>query len=411
MKLNKIASAIGITCLALSSSAAWADTVNAADAAAGVTSTYTNTTGTGGATQTVTGSSTLVNPAATTSTTSRTDVASTSNGSQKTTVFTTPQVNLGGQVAGTTQGTLGGAGGVGGTITTGVATTTYNALSASTSTTIAAGVVYAAGSVFNGVAQTAGGTTAAKITVSAGDVLISGVATNVAGAGIAGSDHDFTKGTTYNGGVTVGLCTYCHTPHKAGSTLLLWNHTLSTQTFAWDVAATTAGTALPGFVGNSYKGPSAKCLSCHDGSVAIGDIGWFNQTARTGSAAANVSSVKMTNTQKLMGQSAGDLSGVHPVAIPYPLNGAPNVYNGSTTGARLATNDFVTDPTANNMRLYSDVGGGQIVGKVQAGKTGIECSTCHDPHNRAATDRFLLRGKLVGSTQASGYICLQCHTK
>jgi hypothetical protein len=27
------------------------------------------------------------------------------------------------------------------------------------------------------------------------------------------------------------------------------------------------------------------------------------------------------------------------------------------------------------------------------------------------TDRFFLRGKLVSSTQADGYICAQCHTK
>ena len=105
------------------------------------------------------------------------------------------------------------------------------------------------------------------------------------------------------------------------------------------------------------------------------------------------------------------MSGTHPVAIPYPLNGAPNVYNGSTTGARLATNDFVSDPTANNMRLYSDVGGGQIVGKVQAGKTGIECSSCHDPHNRAAKDVLFLRGKLIGSSLSDGYLCMQCHVK
>ena len=230
---------------------------------------------------------------------------------------------------------------------------------------------------------------------------------SAAGAGLLNTAHDFTT-NALAGAPSVGLCTFCHTPHKASSTLLLWNHTLSKNTFTWDVAATTAGTALPGFVGNNYKGPSAKCLSCHDGSVAIGDVGWFNQSTRTGSAALNPGGISDVKFQ--VGRS-GNLTGTHPVAIPYPLNGAPNVYNNSTTGARLATNDFVTDPTANNMRLYSDVGGGQIVGKVQPGKTGMECSTCHDPHNKAANDVMFLRGKLVGSTLSSGYICLQCHVK
>ena len=242
------------------------------------------------------------------------------------------------------------------------------------------------------------------------------------GQGLLGTPHDFTgtPGATPPGSASVGLCTFCHTPHKAASTLLLWNHTMSKATFSWDVAATTAGTALPGFVGNTYKGPSAKCLSCHDGSVAVGDIGWFNQATRTGTA--NINGFKVGdaggmgndsngNPIAVVGGNKGDMTGTHPVAIPYPLNGAPNVYNGSTTGARLATNDFVADPTANNMRLYSDVGGGMIVGKIQPGKTGIECSTCHDPHNKASRGDMFLRGSMIGSTQSSGYICLQCHVK
>jgi len=205
----------------------------------------------------------------------------------------------------------------------------------------------------------------------------------------------------------------CHTPHKAASTLLLWNHTMSKNNFQWDVAATTAGTALPGFAGDTYKGPSAKCLSCHDGSVAVGDIGWFNQAVRnvTGSFMGTKKIDIGAKTMANIGNAASNLTGVHPVAIPYPLNGAPNSYNGSVTGAKLATNDFVTDPTVNNIRLYSDLGGGQIVGKVTAGKTGIECSSCHDVHNKAATDRFFLRGKLVGNSVADGYICVQCHVK
>jgi hypothetical protein len=231
------------------------------------------------------------------------------------------------------------------------------------------------------------------------------------GTGLLNSSHDFTANALANA-PSVGLCTFCHTPHKASSTLLLWNHTMSSSTFQWDVAATTAGTALPSFSGTSYKGPSAKCLSCHDGSVSLGDVSWFNQAPRTGSASLNPGGI--SNVKFQVGRTnrvAGNMAGTHPVAIPYPLNGAPNVYNGSTSGARLATNDFVTDPTANNIRLYSDVGGGQIVGKVQAGKTGIECSSCHDVHNKAANDVMFLRGKLVGSSLADGYLCLQCHVK
>ena len=342
-------------------------------------------------------------------TATRADV-STATGSQKVSTFTTP-------TNGTDQGTVGGPGGVSGlgvdasavTITRGAAT------NPTAGTSVASGTTYAAGSVIGGVTYGSAGTLSKAVTAVAGDVVyaqvISAATVTRLGTGIGGTDHDFTKKSGNTG--NVGLCTFCHTPHKGTTTLLLWNHTMSSQNFAWDVAATTAGTALPGFTGNTYKGPSAKCLACHDGTIAIGDIGWFNQTARN-TAGTNMNADKITKDSKLMalaGNSAGNLTGVHPVAIPYPLNGAPNVYNGSTSGARLATNDFVTDPTANNIRLYSDVGGGQIVGKVKAGATGMECSSCHDVHNKAATDRFFLRGKLVGSTKADGYICAQCHSK
>ncbi len=244
------------------------------------------------------------------------------------------------------------------------------------------------------------------------------------GTGLAGTSHDFISGSGSSGvAAAAGLCTFCHTPHKAKSTLLLWNHTLSNATFQWDVAATTSGTALPGFTGNAYNGPSAKCLSCHDGSVAIGDVGWFAEasgstatggtplsTFLVGGGSTQTGKAGSGATSKQVG-AGGNMSGNHPVAIPYPLNGAPNVYNGSTTGAQLATNDFVGDPTTNNIRLYSDVGGGAIVGKTTAGQTGIECSSCHDPHNKAAKDDFFLRGNLTGSSQTDGYLCLQCHVK
>src|SRR5271166_2313696 len=117
MKLNKIAYAVSIACLALSSSAAWSDPLNAPDASAGVTATSTTvggvpvnasngltvagplTTAAGVAigtpvTTNVT-TSTLSDGAGSTATASRADVAT--GVSQKTTVFTTPTVANGSQ--------------------------------------------------------------------------------------------------------------------------------------------------------------------------------------------------------------------------------------------------------------------------------------------------------------------------
>ena len=220
-----------------------------------------------------------------------------------------------------------------------------------------------------------------------------------AGTGIAGTDHDFTT----EGSSTTGSCTYCHTPHKALSTLLLWNHTLSSNTFTWDVSATTAGTPFPTFKGDTYKGPTAKCLSCHDGSVAIGDIAWWNATKPVG-----LFNDFIAATDKHSVGFGGAMKGNHPVAMPYPLGNLANKYNGSTTGAGAVLSEWQPTPFA-PIRMFNDDGSGNITAGPVAGLTGIECSSCHDPHNKASVDKFFLRGTLTGKDDA--YICLKCHIK
>lgn len=269
------------------------------------------------------------------------------------------------------------------------------------------------------------------------------------GAGIALSAHDFT-GT---GGIapanlnlnpaigTVGLCTFCHTPHKALSTLLLWNHRLSANVFKWDVLSTTAGTPFPTISGATYNGPTAKCLSCHDGSVAIGDIAWYKELAwntpttlggpypgglpQGGGVASpwmmgmNDGTGNVNTNQFLIGQG-GVMAGNHPVAMPYPYTQVASTYNGVAEqippAGTLNVKEFQADPTtvapgAANIRLFVDNGGGSIAAGKNPGNTGIECSTCHDPHNKQAVDGWFLRGHVDGSTAASGYLCLQCHIK
>lgn len=232
------------------------------------------------------------------------------------------------------------------------------------------------------------------------------------GDGLIGTAHDFTlaTGTTATAAATttaIGLCTFCHTPHKAISTLLLWNHTLSSNTFSWDVPATTAGTNFPSFTGTTYKGPTAKCLSCHDGSVAIGDIAWFQE----GKPATPLNPTTHPTGENMNIGGGGSMAGNHPVAMPFPYEHTGSTYNGTTTGASIVMADWQLDPTANNIRMFQDDGTGTITAGPVTARTGIECSSCHDPHNRAAKDDLFLRGMLTGSSQADGYLCLQCHIK
>jgi nitrate reductase cytochrome c-type subunit len=261
------------------------------------------------------------------------------------------------------------------------------------------------------------------------------------GAGITGTKHDWSgasattllqwldsKGaiTTYNTGnpyidpatgqqgttkVTIGQCTKCHTPHQAKSVNLLWNHTLQATAYAWDAPATTAGTAYAQFTGDTYKGPTTKCLSCHDGLLASTDGMWFNRQSVSGSK--YVAPPGSLNSGHEVAEGA-NMSKSHPVAMPYPINGGSNQYNFVTNGAQIAPTEWVADPMATNkLKLYNDDGAGNIVAGVVAGKSGIECSSCHDVHNGARTkDVLLLTGLLTGSDRSpGGYICTQCHLK
>lgn len=240
------------------------------------------------------------------------------------------------------------------------------------------------------------------------------------GAGLFNTRHDFAQQAKYMatqtdgaGGLnpitnSVGLCSYCHTPHSAISTSLLWNHNLSAATFTWDETATTGGTEYA-TITPAYKGPSVKCLSCHDGSVAIGDVALYMEDPN------------VWNTYKITGGAqmgakngvAGAMGGNHPIAMPYPFGQAANTYNTKTTGSAVVLTEFVAAPENTNgtkVKLYNQTGS-TIVAGGSGTSSGIECSSCHDVHNKQSVEDLFLRGKIAGSKAADGYLCLQCHIK
>ncbi len=242
------------------------------------------------------------------------------------------------------------------------------------------------------------------------------------GGGVLGTKHDFSAtGHGPIGGVVVGSCSICHTPHSAFSTNLLWNQHLSTVTsYTWgDATETRGGTPLPSTAG---QGPSIRCLSCHDGSVAVGDTAVFygsvggkgapGDVYGTGTLVTKIGGLAQIGTATLNATS-GSMAGNHPIGIPYPLNNATGSYNGVSGGAQVDYVEFVANPhaPATGIKLYNDVGGGKVVAGTNPGFTGIECTSCHDPHNKQVQDWPFLRGKVQGSTKADGYLCLQCHVK
>ncbi|MFQ5852118.1 MAG: cytochrome c3 family protein [Candidatus Binatia bacterium] len=170
-------------------------------------------------------------------------------------------------------------------------------------------------------------------------------------------------------------CNGCHVPHAASEgTILLWNRAYSTKDFSWsDATATSSGTTLPTNI-KTWSGTTRNCLSCHDGTLTDKPFG------------AQI--------------STGDLKGNHPVAVPYPFGGKANKYNGATTyglTAGAAVSGWVASPA--NVKIYSDPV------ETAPNNRGIECASCHDPHDKATFTKYL-RDSLTASA-----ICNNCHSK
>lgn len=198
------------------------------------------------------------------------------------------------------------------------------------------------------------------------------------------------------------ICIFCHTPHKALATKLLWNRTNSTATFA--AGSLTSTTALP----PSLLDASAACMSCHDGSASIstvlnrgaGSAGFVGGAETTGGASAGRMSANYTV----------DLTndGNHPVSLPYP--GSTGNYNTIASQAKLADYRAIqptgcTSPTKVCTVDPTTPANGLAINLTKDGAaTGIECTSCHDPHG--APNAYLLRAPIGASA-----LCLACHNK
>ena len=197
-------------------------------------------------------------------------------------------------------------------------------------------------------------------------LAIVALASSGAWAAVATTLHDLSADDTEG-----RTCIFCHTPHNATPAIPLWNHTLSTNTFtAYD--SPTMEAVDNGNWGGGDGNISGLCMSCHDGSVALGSI--IN--------APRVGTVTLGLPMGAIDANLGtDLSNDHPVAFTYD-------------GTLETADGELVDPTT-------------LTGAVKlfgAGADQLECSSCHDPHNDTNLPFLVL-------ANTNSALCNTCHLK
>lgn len=162
------------------------------------------------------------------------------------------------------------------------------------------------------------------------------------------------------------ICIFCHIPHNANPAVPLWNHKLSSQTYILYTSSTLNATL------GQPDGSSKLCLSCHDGTVAIGGLN---------SMTVAMSGVAADGTMPATASDLGtDLRDDHPVSFVPKLPDPDN--------------EILPPPAGDPVKL--DAGG------------KVQCTSCHDPHDNAIPP-FLKKASVA--TTYGGALCLTCHNK
>lgn len=230
----------------------------------------------------------------------------------------------------------------------------------------------------------------------------------VAEAGIATTKHNLSM--TGPGPVKAGtedrVCVFCHTPHNAlgsidGIHIPLWNHTLSaTATYIVPSSATMKSSPQ-----NPPDGDSRLCLSCHDGTVAIGSVVNSGSLVTTISMFGTGPGGVMPGVPSEPGSSnlGTDLSGHHPVSIEVNTS-LVNDKKTQCDNDPVVTWRVCSPTTGNPVRLRPTR---NSYGAGPHSNSGVQCTSCHDPHEDTPPGNNFLRLDNTGGGLTA--LCLSCH--
>lgn len=185
------------------------------------------------------------------------------------------------------------------------------------------------------------------------------------------SKHDLSVSSTatIHSSGEAQVCIFCHTPHSAQPNAPLWNHTQSAVSSYGLYTSTTLRSTITQPTSSDV---SKLCLSCHDGTVALGDT-----------------------------VSDGLIPMVQGNNYTLPASAASNIYKGTGFGDDHpfafvpASASEIQNPTLNDP-----------VALDKAGK--VQCITCHEPHNEFIDPTV---GRFLVKSNAKSALCLTCHIK
>ncbi|UFS71061.1 hypothetical protein LPW11_02465 [Geomonas sp. RF6] len=185
------------------------------------------------------------------------------------------------------------------------------------------------------------------------------------GVHIVNTPHNLSKSGTGTPNVTAAsdedrVCVFCHTPHNSSLEGPLWSRKSNISMYTLYKSPTIK--SLP----EQPQGVSRLCLSCHDGTVALGLLLHNFEASSLGAIPAG----RNTNF-------GTDLSKSHPISIIYPTD-----------------------------QEFSDKSTLEYKGIKLGFDAYVECTSCHDPHNNQYGN-FLVEDT---STRHDA-LCVQCHTK
>lgn len=227
------------------------------------------------------------------------------------------------------------------------------------------------------------------------------------------------------------ICVFCHTPHGAElddpqnpTPTPLWNREYSTATYTPYISKSmqAAGMAPPD-PGLQPDGSSKLCLSCHDGTIAIGAVNVLN--GQLMSSPISMSGVGTTVPGEMpagSGETTGftrfigtDLTNDHPISFTYDT-------------ALAAADGELRDPADTNNEIDNRTRGVKPLVPLENNK--VQCISCHNPHIRETDDtagninnntvsaKFLRLNRFQAANPTGGafdknndLVCLACHDK